>query len=180
MSANLIASRYAKSLLELCEEQSKLKEVNEDLVGLKDALKNRDLFAMLKSPIIKADKKNSILKAIFDGKVDSVTSSFMDLVVRRGRENILPEIVDSFIEQFKSKNSVSAVKIISAAPLEEAVMERINKELASSSHTANKIELNVEVDPSLIGGFILQIGDKLYDASVVHQLGKLRKELSQN
>lgn len=178
MSVNLIASRYAKSLLDLSVEQNKLSTIYNDIEGLKEATANRDLYLMLKSPIINASKKNSILKAIFEGKVDELTMAFIDIITRKGRENILPEIATEFVNQYKMINQISEVKVISATALEESVLAGIKQELAASSHTDKEIDLIVEVDPSLIGGFVLQIGDKLYDASVAHQLSKLRKDFS--
>jgi F-type H+-transporting ATPase subunit delta len=178
MSANLIASRYAKSLIDLAQEQNKLDQVYGDITGLKEAVENKDLFLLLKSPIINAAKKNSILKTIFDGKIDSLSTAFIDIVVRKGREKILPEIMNEFIKQYKTINKITSVKLISATALEAAVLDNITKELSSSDSTDEKIELDVEVDPSLVGGFVLQIEDKLYDASVAHQLSKLRKSFS--
>lgn len=178
MSLNLIASRYAKSLIDLSVEQSNLENVYNDMQGLSTALESRDLYLMLKSPIIKADKKNAILKTLFEGKLDNLTMGFLNLIVKKGRENIVPEMVENFISQYKALKKVSSIKITSAVELEPSVVEGIKKELASSEHTKNEIELDVHVDPNILGGFVLQIGDKLYDASVLHQLSKLRKEFS--
>jgi len=178
MSVNLIASRYANSLLDLSVEENKLEQIHDDFQGLKTALESRDLYLMLKSPIINASKKAQILKTLFDGKVDKMTMSFIDIVARKGRENILPEIITNFLESYKLRKKVSSVKVISAEALSADVIANIKKELAASNVANSEIDLEMEIDPTLVGGFVLQIGDKLYDASVAHQLNKLRKTFS--
>ena len=81
-----IASRYAKSLLDLANEQGKLDRAVDDIKLFQDAVSNCDLLLMIKSPIINADKKRSVFKAIFDGKVDELTAAFFDIIIKKGRE----------------------------------------------------------------------------------------------
>ena len=99
MTDNRVAPRYAKSLLDLGIEQNKLDVLYDNMSALKSALQNRDLYLMVKSPIIHADKKISVFKSIFEGSFDKISQSFLDIITRKGRETILPEITDSFIKQ---------------------------------------------------------------------------------
>ena len=89
MSSIRIASRYAKSLLDLATETNKVEQIKTDFALFSDALKSRDLQLLIKSPIIKPDKKLGIFKAIFDGKIDELTSSFFEIVIKKGREGLL-------------------------------------------------------------------------------------------
>ena len=180
MSVNRIATRYAKSLLELSVEQNKVERVLEDIKAFKKAAELRDFYLMIKSPIINPGKKKDIIKAIFSGKFDELTMSFLNIVLRKGREANLPEIAAEFIEQYKELKEITTVKVTSAVPLTEAALEQIKTKLAKSEATRANIELVTEVDKDLIGGFKLEFGDKLYDASVRYQLNLLGKELAGN
>ena len=177
MSVDRIASRYSKSFLELSKDQGKLEEVYSDIEVFTKALKSRDFYLMLKSPIINAGKKLSVLNAIFYGKLSDLTMSFFNLIVKKGRESYLPEIADNFIEQYRKARSISSVKLTSAAPLSDQNIEAIKKQLADSGVTHKNIEMDIKVDPSLIGGFVLEFDDRLYDASIVHKLSQLKSEL---
>ena len=180
MSVKRIATRYAKSLLDLSVEQNKVERVLEDIQAFNKVAKLRDFYLMIKSPIIKPDKKKKILESIFSGKFDELTMAFLNIVLRKGRESNLPEICTEFTEQYKELKEITTVKVTSAVPLTEAALEQIKTKLAKSDATRANIELETEVDKDLIGGFKLEFGDKLYDASVRYQLNLLGKELAGN
>lgn len=178
MSVKRIASRYAKSLLDLSVEQNKLDLVLGDIKSLQTALENRDLFLMLKSPIIKGDKKKQIFDVLFGDSFDTLTMGFMNIVTTKGRENILSEIVDEFVEQYKEKNNISTVKVTSATPLSEKDLNNIEAKLKASGATNKNIEMITAVNPDLLGGFVIEIGDKLYDSSLAYKLKMLKKEFT--
>lgn len=180
MSVTRIASRYAKSLMDLALEQGTLDRILADVNSLKDSMSNRDLFLMLKSPIINAGKKKDILKAIFGASFDQSTMTFMDIVVGKGRESILPEIADEFLELYRQHKNITNVKVTSAQPLSEDALNKIKSKLTASDLTTSEVEIETSVDPSLIGGFVIEIGDKLYDSSVAHKLNLARKEFTNN
>lgn len=176
MSAATVANRYAKSLIDLAVEQNKLEQIHEDMQGFKSSLESRELLSMLKSPIINSSKKISAFKAVFGGKIDEMTMSFFNLVMKKGRESALPEITNAFIEQYRAKKNISSAKVITATKLTQEKLEAIKASLSKSGTTTFEIE--EEVDESLIGGFVIEMGDKKYDASVKHKLDKLRKTFS--
>lgn len=180
MSVSRIATRYAKPLLDLALENNKLDIVVSDIETFQKALKNRDLYLLMKSPIIKFDKKLDIVSAIFKGKVDDLTFSFVELMINKGRENVFPEIVDAFIAQYKVYKKITSVTLITAKPLLKSELDSIKSKLINSDITDESIEVTEKVDPSIIGGFVIKIGDKLYDASVIHKLDQLKKKLSSN
>ena len=180
MSVSRISSRYAKSLMDLALERNELEAIKKDIIYFNEAVRNRDLYLLLKSPIINADKKNSIFKAVFGSKVGSTTMAFFDIIIRKGRETYLPEIAADFMGQYRDYNKISTVKITTAAPLSATSLDEIKAKLLSSSITMEKLEITEKVDPALIGGFIIEVGDRLYDASVAHKLDEMRKEFSGN
>lgn len=180
MSVSTIATRYAKSLIDLANDRGELEAVFSDVKGLKEAIKNRDFYLLLKSPIVKTDKKLSIFKAIFSKNANPLTMGFVELMTKKGRENILPEITDEFMKQYKSIKNISSVKIKTATPMSASILDSIKSKLESSDATRMHVEIDSEVDERLIGGFILEIEDRLYDASVAHKLEGLRKEFTSN
>lgn len=178
MSVTRIATRYAKSLLELAAEQGNLESIHGDISHFKEVLNNREFALMLKSPIIKSDKKGQIFRAIFGGKVEKLTGAFFDIIIKKGREIHLPAIAEAFIEQYNALKKVSSVKLTTAGPISDSMLASIKTKLIDGGLDAQNIEVESAVNPDLIGGFVLEFGDQLYDASVAHKLELLRKEFS--
>ena len=174
------ASRYAKSLLDLGIEQNLLPQFNDDMTLVKAAMESRELKLLAKSPIIKPSKKIDIFSQIFGGKVSDVTMSFFTIITKKGREKLLPEIVDSFLEQYKKHNKVTSVKLKTATAVPENLLTDIKSKLLGSEVTETEVDIETSVDESLIGGFVIEVGDKLYDASVAHKLNKVKKQFSEN
>ncbi len=174
------ARRYAKSILDLGIEKRSADKINADMGVIKEALKHKDLMRLVKSPIIKADKKISIFKAIFGESLDKVTMTFLELVTTKGREKVLPQMVQSFEQQYQAFKKVSSVKVTTASPMTEDVMTQIKATLLASNITADSVDIVSTVNPELIGGFIIEIGDKLYDASIAHKINKLKKGFLDN
>lgn len=174
-----LASRYAKSLVDLAAEKGQLEAVRTDMQTLQQITKNnRDVVALLKSPIIKPDKKQKILAAILEGKVSTITAAFIQLLVAKGRESNLPEITTEFARQYNVLKNISKVKITTAVPVDAAILADIRKKVEAG--TDKKIELETAVQPELIGGFVLESEDRLYDASVLRDLNDIRKQFTQN
>ncbi|MBK6995279.1 MAG: ATP synthase F1 subunit delta [Lewinellaceae bacterium] len=180
MSVTRIATRYAKSLIELAVEQDKLANVSTDVQSLATAATNRDLQLMLKSPIISADRKNAALNALFGKQMDSLTMAYLTLLVNKGREAYLPEIAAEFISQYKTLQKITTVRVISAAPLSEGVLSDLKSRLLKSGITNPNLEIQSSIDPDLIGGFVLEFDNKRYDASVANKLAELKSEFNKN
>lgn len=180
MSVTRIATRYAKSLIDLAIEQGKLEQVSADMNTLGTAVKNRDLYLFLKSPIIHADKKNAALGVIFKGKLDSLTLAYLTLLVNKGREPYVPEIAAEFAAQYKVLKKITTVTVISAAPLSDSVLTDLKKKLLASGITWENLDIQTKVDPELIGGFVLEFDNKRYDASAAHKLDELKAQFTKN
>lgn len=175
-----IASRYAKSLIDLSIEKGSLEEVYKDMQYLSAVTKsNRDFVNLLKSPIITPDKKQSIIEAITNGKVTELTVAFNRLLIRKGREANLPEIADSFIAQYKQHKQIFTVNLTTASPISEELKQEIVNRVKSTSDMKN-IDLTTSVNEDLIGGFVLQAGDQLVDASIAYDLNAIKKQFLNN
>jgi F-type H+-transporting ATPase subunit delta len=175
-----VAGRYAKSLMDLAIEQGKLQSVVGDVEQLAAAVKNRDLYLMLKSPIIHADKKENIMAILFGESFDNTTMAFINICIAKGREGLLPEIVADFLAEYKKLKGITEVTLTTATPLSKETVESIRQKLVSSSVTAKDVDITTVVDPKLIGGYVIEFGDRLYDASVANKLAVLKKEFSGN
>lgn len=178
MSVARIAGRYAKSLIDFAQEQGKLETVLGDMNAFKAATENKDLRMMLKSPIINTTKKRNILKAIFGESFDEMTMAFVNIVLTKGREEVLPEICQEFIGQYRKMKNITSATVISASELKEATLDKIKDKIKNEMTQGGEVEVTTKVDPSLLGGFVIEIGDKLYDASVATRLNNLRKEFT--
>lgn len=176
MSVQRIAGRYAKSLIDLSLEQNKLERIVEDVKSFKQVSQNREFYMLVKSPIVQASKKQAIVKALFDGKYDELTMSFLQLLIQKGRESYLPEIANEFIAQYKSIKHITTVKVTTAKPMGAAAIEALRKQLEASSQTDASVEIETAVDPDLIGGFVLEFDGKIYDSSVAQKLDELRRQ----
>ena len=175
-----LASRYAKSLIDLAIERDQLEKLFADMQWLQGIIKvSRDFTDLLKSPIVKADKKKQVIDAIINGKVSDITSSFIHLLIAKGRESNLSEIITAFIDQYKEYKNIYSVKLTTAVPVNEDLRNIIIERIKKTSDMQN-IELETAVNENLIGGFVLEAGDKLIDASIAHELKKISREFENN
>ena len=175
----IVASRYAKSLLDLAVEKGQLEAVYTDMVQIKSICNDsREFITFLNSPIIKADKKVSTLKAVFDGKLNAITAGFLTIVAQKRRESVIPHMATSFIEQYKSQKNILTAVVTSAKGLDDVTKKQALDLIKSQLN--GEIELVEKIDSNVIGGFILKIGDKQLDKSVARQLSNLKKELTTN
>ncbi len=178
MSNYRIAVRYATSLLELSIEKKKLEKVKKDMDMIdKLCRENRAFLMFLKNPIIHSYKKQGILKKIFNKKVDEITFSFIEIVTRKSRENILPEIADQFLAEYRNYKKIEIVEVQTPIQLDKKLLQEFEKLAGQYIGKGWTIELKEKVDQSLIGGYVLKIGDKQIDSSVSSKLRDLRKQL---
>ncbi len=173
-----VSQRYAKSLLQFAEEQKAVKAVAEDMAVVAETCENsRELTNLLKSPIVKTDKKIAILQQIFSGKVGTITSKFFEVLAKKKREGIIGDIAKAFTAMYKAEQGIVSAEITTAGPLDDATKAKANKML---QYFGDKTELTEKVDPSIIGGFIIRVGDRQYDESVANKIRNLKRTFSKN
>ena len=175
-----LASRYAKSLIDLALEKGELEKVFADIQWLQQVIKgSRDFANLLRSPIIKGDKKEKIVEAIIGSRVANITFLFTRLLIAKGRESNLPEIITSFISQYKAHKNIHPVKLTTATTINENLKKAIVDQIKKTSDMQN-IELEALVNEDLIGGFVLEAGDKLVDASIAYDLKQIARQFDNN
>ena len=177
MKGTQVAERYARSLFELALERNELEPVAEDIRLLKKICsENRDFVMLLKSPIVQTDRKIKILKLVLGEQIQTITMGFLLLLVRKRREAGIPDIAASFIMQYQDHMRILPVRVRTASPL----TKEMEKEMLTvmKMYTDQTIELTGTVDPELVGGFVLSWKDKQYDASISHEIEKMRRTVA--
>ncbi len=175
-----VAYRYARSLISLAKDQGTVKNVQEDMqLVANTCFGSHDLIVLLKSPVIKGDKKAKVLGRIFGGKIGEATTRFIGILIRKGREAMLPEVAAAFNELYKQEQGIITAEVASAVALSEDARENV-RALAIEKHPGKTIQLVERIDPDLIGGVIIRIGDEQYDGSVSRRLSDLRRDFSKN
>jgi F-type H+-transporting ATPase subunit delta len=180
MADSRVASRYVKSLLSLAVEQNAVEAVHTDMQLFdKICLENRPFANMLKSPIIKHDKKKDILEAIFKGKVHTLTLAILEMLTNKNREPLLPSIAHEFHNAYNEYKGIEKATVTTTIAVDAKLkgeIEAIVKKLS----TKKQVELVEKIDKDLIGGFILNVGDRQIDASIKNKLKSLKVKFAEN
>lgn len=172
-----VANRYAKALLGLAEENNFSKQAFEDMELVYNALQSsKELQTILKSPIVRVSKKLNILKAIFEDKVNPVSMHYLTIVTRKKRAALIQGIAYEFLKIHRNNLDIELVTLVTAGEIDKDLSAKA-KEIALQLTPRANIEFNQVYDPSVIGGFILRIGDLQYDASVKRKLSNIKKHL---
>ena len=173
MKSTKVASRYAKSLLELAIEQNKVDAILGDMnFLLQTNADTRDFELLIASPIVKADTKIDIFEKVFD-QFEELTMSFIKLITTNRRESYLPVIAREFEAQVKAYKGIIPMTLISATPLDSSTKKSILSKMEGSVN--GTLEVTEVIDESLIGGFIVKMGDMQVDASVASQFNNLKR-----
>lgn len=173
-----VTLRYAKSLLGLAVEQNQLEVCKFDMESILTVCKeNKELSLLLKSPVVKTDKKLMILNEVFSN-LSTLTKSFINIITNKKREMLLQEIAERFLLVYKEHKGIESALIITANPLGNDLREAVQAFV--ERHAGGKVELTEKVDEKLIGGTVIRIGDKQLDTSVLRQINDLKQTFNKN
>ena len=172
----IVADRYARSLMDLAREKGKVEEVRNDMKTLLAVEReSREFALLLKSPVVKTDKKIAVLRSVFEGKVSALTMQFMALLTSKHREKILAGIAKAYNELYKRDRNIFTAVVTTAGGLDDKTRAKMLDLVKSQLN--GEVELVEKVDPETIGGFVLRVGDRQIDRSVARQLANLKKDL---
>jgi len=178
-----VAGRYAKALVELAIEQNQLEEVYEDTSRILNFCRvSREFVLFLKSPIINPSQKNKTITLITEGRGKSknqLAITFIKLLVNKGRESLLPEILQAVEEEYYRIKQIFKIKLTTAVPVSEEVKNEIIEKIKSKTRLVN-IMIDHVIDESIIGGFKLELRDLLVDGSVRKDLKDIKKQFLNN
>jgi F-type H+-transporting ATPase subunit delta len=172
---NRAALRYAKAALNLAKQQNKAETVNQDMQLIENTIAdNKELKSFLNNPVFKTEEKLKTIEAIFGDKVDSITKGIISLLIKNKRLALLPFVAKQYQNLYKKSQNIESAIVTTAVPLTDALKEKVLEKI--KKETNKNISLQNIVDESIIGGFILQIGDKQIDASVSGKLNSLSRK----
>ncbi len=178
MAGTKAAIRYAKAVFSMAQDQKVAETVNGDMVVIRKTIaENKDLQSALRSPVIKSQAKKAAVKEIFSS-ANSVTQGLLDLLVDNNRIDQLGAVAEKYIILFEQEKGKETAKVTSAVPLSAALEKKILKKVKEL--TGKDASIENKIDESIIGGFILRVGDLQYDASIAGKLNNLKRELINN
>lgn len=178
MAGTRAAARYAKALLSLASDKGLAEVVNNDMTLIANTLENsQDLNETLLSPVVNSTDKKAVLKLVFKD-VNAQTASLFDLLFTNNRIPILSHIATAYNTQYNTKIGLEQVTVTTATPLTPELEAKVLAKVKSL--TPNKVIIENVIDETIIGGFVLRIGDVEYNASVANQLTKLKRQLILN
>jgi F-type H+-transporting ATPase subunit delta len=180
MADSRVASRYVKSLMSLAIEQKAVDAVHSDMQVFSTLCRDSRAFTlMLRSPIIKHDKKKQILETLFAGKVHALTMAIFDIITRKNREPLLPAIATEFHTAYNDYKGIGEASITTAIPMDSKLRTEI-EQMVKKLSDKKQVEIKEKVDADMIGGFVLNVGDRQIDASIKNKLKALKVKFSQN
>lgn len=178
MVEDRIGYRYAKSVYELAQEQGMLTQVYEDM-GLLDQTfaASREFANVMKSPIIPLEKKAAVVKVLFGSQFRTPLSlRFVELLIQKNRARYLQEAAEAFLAIYDKAHNIARGTLTSAAPLSPQLRDELLRKLEGQS--GKTYQLEEKVNPDLLGGFVLEVGDLRFDGSVAYALRKVKQNLS--
>jgi F-type H+-transporting ATPase subunit delta len=179
MLVKKVNRRYAKALLDFARDTNLVDQVHDDVVKIRAIIAaSPELKSVLKSPVIMPKQKEGLVDKIFSGHISQATMNFLKLVIRRGREGVLDETMFSFVEQYREFKGILEAKVTSAVPLTDAQIKDIQDRLVKRTNL--QVNMVQVVNPSVVGGLKVQMGDLMFDATVIKQLEGLRRSLEDN
>lgn len=178
MAGARAAIRYAKAVLSLASDQNIAEAVNNDMKLIATTIAdNKDLNNMLQSPVLKSSNKKAVLLEVFKGS-NAMTTNIIDTLITNRRLALLNDVAASYNRLYDELKGVQIAQVTTAIPLTDDLKIKV---LAKAKELTGKdVEVKNIVDESILGGFILRVGDKQYNASIANKLNKLKREFTLN
>ena len=176
MSIEIVADKYSSAMLELAQEQGNLVTTEENLLYVASVLNEQpELVGFINNPIVEADAKISLLGKVFGTAVEKTVLHFMYVMVKRGRYRYLQDTIRAFIKKSREARGILEATVTVAEPITADVEASVQAKLRDV--TGKDVILSVRQDPSIMGGIVIQVGDKRIDGSVARRLEELEKSL---
>ena len=176
MSTEIVADKYSSAMLELAQEQGNLVTTEENLLYVASVLNEQpELVGFINNPIVEADAKISLLGKVFGTAVEKTVLHFMYVMVKRGRYRYLPDTIRAFIKKSREARGILEAIVTVAEPLTDTLRDDVQAKLQAM--TGKDVIVSVRQDPRIMGGIIIQIGDKRIDGSIARRFDELKKTL---
>lgn len=176
--AKLVSKTYGEALFELAVETDKLDTIQEEVEAVLQVLSaNDDFIKLMCHPRISVDEKSSVLETVFKGKVSDEVTGFLLTIESKGRFQDVEEILTYFVDRVREYKKIGVAHVTSAMPLTDPEKKNVESRLLETTSYVSFL-MEYDVDPSLIGGMIIRIGDRVVDSSIKTKLETMAKELS--
>ncbi|HLA64630.1 MAG TPA: ATP synthase F1 subunit delta [Rhodothermales bacterium] len=171
-----VARRYALALYEEARARNEGEAVDDGMIALGETLDaSRDLRSVLASPVVSRTKKAAVVARLFGDRLPKLVTSLMLLLIKKEREDLAVEVVAAYRALHDKRAGIVEARVRTARPLTADEAESLRKAL--ETRTGSGVRLRLAVEPALIGGLVVRLGDRVYDGSLRHQLGLLREQL---
>jgi F-type H+-transporting ATPase subunit delta len=177
MDTSKIGVRYAKALFTVAQEKNITGRIRQDFDLIAQTLReNPDLPAALNNPVVQPSRKSKLIESVFEGTIHDLTLQFLRMVVNSRRESYLPDITRNFLVLYRNSRGLKQAHLVTAGAVGDATRNEMIALIKKNFNT--EVELGMEVNPSIIGGFVLTVDDQMLDASVITGLRQVKRELS--
>jgi len=177
--AKLVSKTYGDALFEVAVEEGKLDTILEEVEAVLKVLKeDKEYISLLAHPRISVEEKRSMAEEVFKGRVSDELTGFIVTIVEKGRITEIEDILSYFVSRVWDEKKIGAVRVTSASALSDRQKKEIEKKLSRTTSYA-QFCIDYTVNPALIGGLVIQIGDRVVDGSVKTKLENMAKELNQ-
>ncbi len=175
--AKLISKTYGEALYGLAVEEQKLDELFDEAKAVQRILcENADFGKLMMHPKISKDEKLEVTEGVFKGRVSGEMAGFLRIMVEKDRYAELDATLTWFIERVKEEKHIGVAYVTTAVELDKKVQDKVKARLLETTHY-REMEMHYTVDPSIIGGMVIRIGDRVIDSSITTKLNELKKQL---
>ncbi len=179
MNQSIISTRYAKALMMVGADNQCLDALKVDMELLSATIKDNMMFVqVLDNPVIKPPQKRKVMAELLEKRVHPMTLNFINTIIHNRREFLLGDVARNFIDLYEKSKGIKRAHVVSAIGIDDQSKQQLQQQL-NLLFNAN-VQMTDEVNPDLIGGFILRVGDQQYDASLLSGLERMQKSLKYN
>lgn len=176
--AKLVSKTYGDALFELAIETDQLDTIQEEVEAVKEVLTaNQEFIRLMNHPRISVEEKSTMLETVFKGKLSDEVTGFLMTVEGKGRFGEIEDILSYFVDKAREHRKIGVAYVTSAVPLSDSEKKAVESKLLETTSYVSFI-MNYDVDPSLIGGMVIRIGDRVVDSSIKVKLSSMAKDLS--
>lgn len=177
LEARKIAARYAKALLDAADEQKALDKVTDNINALQRVyLEVPELNRFFSNPVIPTEEKKAVVEKQFQSNLHAITANLLNLLVENDRISLLPELITLYLELIQQREGIAQAEVIVPVPLKDK-QEKALRSTLEKIFGYRQVEINSKVDPSILAGAIVKIGDKIIDGSYHGKLEMLRRQV---
>ena len=175
--ADIVSERYALSLYEVASDEKKEKAYLDELTAVCQAFKREpDFLKMLTTPSIALEDKQSVLRKVFKGRIETFLLNFLMLITEKGRVGLIHDMREAYKEHYYFENGIVEVRAITAKPMSAALTEKLKAKM--SAVTGKQVVLETSVDESILGGIVVKLGNEQFDTSLRTRLGEIAAQLT--